>query len=215
MGGQSVDDAGCAIRRRPLQIRTQLRRGLVPRSRFFSSVLTMMPPVPRACPSELPRRRRVVVQNGDERQRRRGFQKGRPAGHHLVEHHAEREEIVRASSSSPRACSGDMYATVPRQGPDWSAARPQPWGTPKSRYRPAAEDVTLARPKSMILACPREVTKMFAGLISRCTIPRVCAASSASTIWMARSSSSSSFSGPAWMRARQPVRVSTRGSNPG
>ncbi len=31
--------------------------------------------------------------------------------------------------------------------------------------------VTLANPKSRILACPRLVTKMFADLTSRCTMP--------------------------------------------
>ena len=44
---------------------------------------------------------------------------------------------------------------------------------------------TLARPKSRILAWPRLVTKMFAGLISRWTMPSECAASSASAISMA------------------------------
>jgi len=38
--------------------------------------------------------------------------------------------------------------------------------------------VTFASPKSRIFACPRFVTKMFAGLMSRWTIPFVCAASS-------------------------------------
>ena len=40
----------------------------------------------------------------------------------------------------------------------------------------------LASPKSMILIWPRVVTKMLAGLMSRCTTPSVCAASSASAI---------------------------------
>jgi hypothetical protein len=46
--------------------------------------------------------------------------------------------------------------------------------------------VTLAMPKSGTLAWPRSVTKMFAGFMSRCTIPLECAASSASAISMAR-----------------------------
>src|ERR1700691_1015245 len=46
--------------------------------------------------------------------------------------------------------------------------------------------VTFARPKSRIFACPRFVTKMFAGLMSRWTMPFACAASSASAIWMPR-----------------------------
>ena len=38
----------------------------------------------------------------------------------------------------------------------------------------------LASPKSSTFTCPRGATMMFAGLISRCTIPLACAASSAS-----------------------------------
>ena len=48
----------------------------------------------------------------------------------------------------------------------------------------AALRVTFARPKSRILAWPRRVTKMLAGLMSRCTMPRACAASSASATSM-------------------------------
>ena len=44
---------------------------------------------------------------------------------------------------------------------------------------------TLARPKSRILAWPRLVTKMLAGLMSRWTMPSACAASSASAISIA------------------------------
>jgi hypothetical protein len=48
-----------------------------------------------------------------------------------------------------------------------------------------AVTATFASPKSRILACPRLVTKMFAGLMSRWTMPSVWAASSASAISMA------------------------------
>src|SRR5947209_14124373 len=44
----------------------------------------------------------------------------------------------------------------------------------------------LAKPKSRIFTCPRGVTNIFAGLISRCTMPFVCADSRASAIWIAR-----------------------------
>ena len=54
---------------------------------------------------------------------------------------------------------------------------------------------SVARPKSRILACPREVTKMLAGLMSRWTMPFECAASSASAISMAMSSNSFSSGG--------------------
>src|SRR5205814_10442870 len=36
---------------------------------------------------------------------------------------------------------------------------------------PRFDALTFARPKSRILACPRSVTKIFAGLMSRCTMP--------------------------------------------
>ena len=52
---------------------------------------------------------------------------------------------------------------------------------------------TFAKPKSRILACPRLVTKMFAGLMSRCTMPSACAASSASAISMAERQQRFSF----------------------
>ena len=45
--------------------------------------------------------------------------------------------------------------------------------------------MTFASPKSRILAWPRLVTKMLAGLMSRWTMPSACAASSASAISMA------------------------------
>ena len=58
-----------------------------------------------------------------------------------------------------------------------------------------AADATLASPKSRTLAWPRLVTKMFAGLMSRCTMPSACAASSASAISIARSIEASVSSG--------------------
>ena len=58
-------------------------------------------------------------------------------------------------------------------------------------YAKARTGLDLASPKSSIFAWPRRVTKMFAGLMSRCTMPPACAASSASAISIARSSSGS------------------------
>ena len=55
----------------------------------------------------------------------------------------------------------------------------------RSWRRSPASLVTLASPKSRILACPRLVTKMLAGLMSRWTMPSAWAASSASAISMA------------------------------
>src|SRR5664279_2050384 len=52
----------------------------------------------------------------------------------------------------------------------------------------AGFSAALARPKSRILAWPRLVTKIFAGLMSRWTMPSAWAASSASAISMASDS---------------------------
>src|SRR5205814_2172264 len=59
---------------------------------------------------------------------------------------------------------------------------------------------SLASPKSSTFACPRLVTKMFAGLMSRCTMPLAWAASSASAIWIASSTTSSTGIGFAPIR---------------
>jgi hypothetical protein len=55
-------------------------------------------------------------------------------------------------------------------------------GTFETSGRAAAREseLTFASPKSRIFACSRSVMKMFAGLMSRWTMPRWCAASSAS-----------------------------------
>ena len=61
----------------------------------------------------------------------------------------------------------------------------------QSHWRPVATGASLASPKSRIFAWPRLVTKIFAGLMSRCTMPRQWAASSASAIWIPNSSACS------------------------
>jgi hypothetical protein len=75
---------------------------------------------------------------------------------------------VRPSSSFARACSGDMYATVPSVLPGLVR---YPGST---SYVASVSDseipfarLTLANPKSKIFACPRFVTKIFPGLMSR------------------------------------------------
>ena len=51
--------------------------------------------------------------------------------------------------------------------------------------------IALARPKSSTFTRPSGVILMLAGLRSRCTMPRSCAASSASITWLAMLTTSS------------------------
>src|SRR5215472_1855674 len=92
---------------------------------------------------------------------------------------------VRESSSSQRTCSGDINAMVPRAAP--GVVISGSWLTVDRGDNPLSSTIpraagSFARPKSRILAWPREVMNKLAGLISRCTIPTACAASSASEI---------------------------------
>ena len=86
-----------------------------------------------------------------------------------------------------------------------SPGSPATAGSPPSppRGRGLLVGESFARPKSRIFGCPRVVMKMFAGLMSRCVIPFECAASSASAVWIARSSNSLIGSGVP--RAPSPV----------
>ena len=114
---------------------------------------------------------------------------------------------VRASSSSPRACSGDIYAMVPIAEPGLVSKRlsevssdavaPPPTG---SAIRRDAD--CFASPKSRIFACERVVIKILAGLMSRCTMPRACAASNASAICVPKSSNASAARGRPAIRSR-------------
>jgi len=78
---------------------------------------------------------------------------------------------VRASKSLARTCSGDMYTIVPSAKPGLVR-----WDSTSmvvafaSALAPCFTE-SLANPKSRIFACPRLVTKMLAGLMSRWTIP--------------------------------------------
>ena len=105
---------------------------------------------------------------------------------------------ARLSTVRPRACSGDMYAAVPRMMP---AAVPV-WASVGDCERSAEEpdvgsaEYALARPKSSTLTLPSGVSFTFAGLRSRWTMPFSCAASSASAIWRAIATASSTAIGP-------------------
>jgi hypothetical protein len=109
---------------------------------------------------------------------------------------------ARASTASPRACSGAMYAAVPRTTPE-SVFGPEGKSalhSPGSRCSPILSRA-LARPKSSTLTAPSAVILTLAGFRSRWTIPRSCAASSASAIWRAIGSASPSGSRPSLMRS--------------
>ena len=121
--------------------------------------------------------------------------KGRRAGRHFVEHRAEGEQVGAGveffAAHLLRRHVGDRAERVPGLVRCsfvrwWLALAGVASGGP-------CRAVTFARPKSRILAWPRLVTKMLAGLMSRWTMPLVCAASSASAISMARSSRCSRF----------------------
>jgi hypothetical protein len=105
-------------------------------------------------------------------------------------------------SAHPRpapAPSGDMYAVVPSAVPGLVRSASDGPTAVGSCDTPVSPIFTLwstfASPKSRILACPRSVTKMFAGLMSRCTIPFAWAASSASAICTLTSNNESTGNG--------------------
>ena len=94
---------------------------------------------------------------------------------------------MRASNSLPAPAPATCRPPFPALFPGWSDAPPhRPCACLRRNVaRRTARQATFASPKSRILACPRLVTKMLAGLMSRWMIPSACAASSASAISMA------------------------------
>ena len=94
---------------------------------------------------------------------------------------------VRASTSCPRACSGDMYAGVPTTTPAsvFSTACVC-LGVGDLRRRGAS----FASPKSSTFTNPSGRSITFSGLMSRWTMPAACAALSAAATWIAMSSDS-------------------------
>ena len=107
----------------------------------------------------------------------------------------------RESSRRPSACSGDMYAGVPRMAPV------RVWGTASSvgcDSRPSVElapAATLARPKSSSFTRPVDEIITFEGLRSRWTIPAAWAAARPSAASVAMRRTSGSGSGPRARRA--------------
>ena len=80
---------------------------------------------------------------------------------------------VRASSSFPRACSGDMYATVPTAVPGLvrCSSGTSVVSVEAAELDPGVTDfggaASFAKPKSRFFPCPRLVTNRFADLICR------------------------------------------------
>src|SRR5438876_358859 len=73
-----------------------------------------------------------------------------------------------STAASPLACSGLMYAGVPT-----AVSGSPPLSSAEARSR-AARVMARPTPKSATTACPAS-SKMFSGLMSRCTIPWACA----------------------------------------
>ena len=109
---------------------------------------------------------------------------------------------ARLSTVFPRACSGDMYAAVPRIMPACVIAGVVIVGDIdeiRRRARPTGS-IAFARPKSSTFTVPSARTLMFAGFRSRWMIPCSCAASSASAICFAIGNASSSGIAPRAIR---------------
>ena len=110
---------------------------------------------------------------------------------------------ARLSTGLPRACSGAMYAAVPRIMPASVAAITivgeceRFWGT----VFPDSGETIFANPKSSTLTVPSRLILMLPGLRSRWTMPFSCAASSASAICRAMASASVTRSGPVVKRS--------------
>jgi hypothetical protein len=86
----------------------------------------------------------------------------------------------RASSGSPRTCSGDMYPGVPSTAPVRVAP---PVGVTVASISPrgpasAAASASLAMPKSRSFTCRSGPTNTLSGFTSRWMTPRACAAAS-------------------------------------
>ncbi len=111
---------------------------------------------------------------------------------------------ARLSTALPRACSGDMYAAVPRMIPAavpvWARVGDCERSPPGAAPAPSP-DHALARPKSRTFTFPSGVTLTLAGLRSRWTMPFSCASSRASAICRAISSASSTGMAPRFRRS--------------
>ena len=92
---------------------------------------------------------------------------------------------ARLSTRLPRACSGLMYAAVPRITPAMVGELPSSVGECDRLEFDTSLSTALARPKSSTFTIPPGVTTTLAGFKSRCTMPWSCADSIASATWRA------------------------------
>ena len=90
----------------------------------------------------------------------------------------------RTVSSSPRSCSGEENAGVPKSVPELV------------RFDSVRTEAEMDSPKSPILVVPSESMKQFVGLMSRCSTPACWAASSPAMIWSIMSTASVAGRGP-------------------
>ncbi len=111
---------------------------------------------------------------------------------------------ARRSTARPRACSGDMYAAVPRMTPA-SVASSNSVGEADTSGTSVPVTMARASPKSSTLTTPSPRSLTLAGLRSRCTTPWSWAYSSASAICRAMAIASTLGSGPSASRSARVV----------
>ena len=122
-------------------------------------------------PALADRRRRVAQDRRGQLDRRRALERP-PAGRHLVEHHAEREDVGAViDRAGPRPAPATCRAPCPSPRRRASAQRTSAIvgvaQLGRARRRPCA------RPKSSTFTRPSAVTITLAGFRSRCTMPFV------------------------------------------
>ncbi len=116
------------------------------------------------------------------------------AREHLVQHTAKRPNVgAPIDSLTSRLLRAHVRSRAEHHA-HFSHRRCRKCGRARAGRRARVE--RLAIPKSSTFTKPSGRSLMFAGLRSRCTMPRSCAASSASATWPAILSASSTGSGP-------------------
>ena len=103
---------------------------------------------------------------------------GPPSRRHFVEHEAEREQVGPAVERFARG----LFGRHVEGGPDGDTGRRDRPGLGRRVCLRFEQLSILARPKSSTFARPSRVMNMFAGLMSRWTMPFASAAWSASAI---------------------------------